>query len=120
MIPINCLISLKYEGLICGKDFGLIDRSDGNGIQIEYWNCSSIERPSLDDLNNWQKDPVLKAKYQALLNIEHNKPILKALNEIDFKSIRALRENDVEFIAQYTQVANVLRSQLLPTDFSEL
>ena len=44
---------------------------------------------------------------------KNNSKILAQLQEIDFKSIRAIRENDVEWIEKYKQDAIELRSKLI-------
>lgn len=44
---------------------------------------------------------------------EHNAPILAALQAIDAKTIRPLRENDAARIAELEQKAKELRNQLM-------
>lgn len=55
--------------------------------------------------------------YSEEKDIEHQKQerkqeILKELDELDLKSIRAIRSNDTEYIAEYEQQAEALREEL--------
>lgn len=51
-----------------------------------------------------------------LINKAMNQPIYDQLIEIDNKSIRALRTNDVERLTALEAEAEALRLQLLPTE----
>ena len=43
---------------------------------------------------------------------QHRQEILKALDEIDLKSIRAIRANDTEYLKKYEAEAQALREEL--------
>lgn len=43
---------------------------------------------------------------------QRKQEILKELDELDLKSIRAIRSNDTEYIAEYEQQAEALREEL--------
>lgn len=43
---------------------------------------------------------------------QRKQEILKELDELDLKSIRAIRANDTEYIAEYEQQAEALREEL--------
>jgi hypothetical protein len=55
---------------------------------------------------------VVPKQIPALTNAEHNAPILLELQQIDAKSIRALREGNQERITALESQAVALRSQL--------
>lgn len=49
---------------------------------------------------------------QILLKDNRKKEILKQLEDIDFQSIRAIRENNIELIDKYENEAEELRAEL--------
>ena len=53
-------------------------------------------------------DAIVKRQYAEARSAE----ILKELDELDLKSIRAIRDNDEEYIAQYAAQAEALREEL--------
>jgi hypothetical protein len=70
---------------------------------------SSIKFPLFDN-GQWINDETKQAEYDKKI---HNDDIYKKLQKIDIKSIRAIREQNQEFIDLYEQQAISLRSQLI-------
>lgn len=68
---------------IFGVDYALIDHSDGNGIQIEYWNITDKPQPTIDELL------ALKPQFEKQ---KDNDNIKSQIAEIESKQSRALRE----------------------------
>lgn len=80
-------------------------QDDGQGSYIKLWQVPGVKQPTSQELAQYSED--------ALLKKENNPPILDKLIEIDFQSIRALRENDVDKLQELNNQAEELRSQLI-------
>lgn len=104
------VISYKYPG-IQGIQYWYT-QYDGaawdNEIDGLVWNNAEIKKPTWDQLLIWEQEYLNNKNNQ-----EHNQVIYKQLEEIDLKSIRALRTNDVDRLAEYEQQAVALRAQLV-------
>ena len=75
------------------------------GISLE-----SIAAIADEDVSRYSFAP------ESVFEINHiaNKPIYDALEDIDLRSIRALRANDTQRLNELEQQAAALRAQLLP------
>ena len=67
--------------------------------------------------NSYQNNKYLYQGGELVLNPQYDKDvriaeIKQALDELDLKSIRALRANDTEYIEQYEEEAIALRNEL--------
>lgn len=67
--------------------------------------------------NNYQTGKYLYQDGELVLNPQYDKDIRieeikQLLDELDLKSIRAIRANDTEYIEQYEAEAQALRSEL--------
>lgn len=67
--------------------------------------------------NNYQAGKYLYQNGELVINPQYDKDvriveIKQALDELDLKSIRALRANDTEYIEQYEAEAQALRNEL--------
>lgn len=91
------------------KDIVLQD--DGQGAYIARWSLEGIPMPSVDDLQQWEQE--VSALYQQEQFNIVNREILLQLEEIDKKSIRALRANDMGRLQQLENKAKLLRKQLV-------
>lgn len=76
------------------------------------WENKDIPKPSKEDLTKWARE--LEAEYALKQNKLANEPIYQQLDALDIKSIRALRTNDINRLAEIEQEAQALRAQLLP------
>lgn len=109
------LVMLKYPGIqrvsywnTCPDGAEWDDPYDGL-----IWENEEVPKPSKEDIANWMKDSDLLAKYKSPEVVESNSEILKQLEAIDLKSIRALRTNDTNRLQALEQQAVVLRNQLI-------
>ena len=106
------LLKLKYPNANFMTDIILADYGLGNGPEIRQWNLTYPE-PTSQDLIDWQNDPVIIAAYAAEQNAITNAPIIAQLEDIDAKSIRALRTNDTVRLTELENQAITLRAQLV-------
>ena len=90
---------------------GLNYYEDDNCI-IMYLNTEKIVDGEIIDIS---ETPEYIAEQKAKNNAIIKQDILKQLSEIDAKSIRALRDGDTAYIAQYKAQAQDLREQLNAT-----
>lgn len=109
------VLEIKFPGIDLDKDLTLHEHDDGKGIVIGQWNRPE-PKPSKTTLKNWLEDPDVLDKYNKRQNKLLNVPLIKELELIDIKSIRALRTNDTARLTNLEAEASAIRSQLLPTD----
>lgn len=104
------ILSRKYPGANFLTDIKL--QNDGDGVYIKEWNLS-CPKPSDDDLNQWAKELEQDEKdyYSKLEFEENNRDLLAKLEEIDRQSIRALRSNDQQRLADLEKQAADIRAQ---------
>lgn len=116
-IPLYNIIQINYPTGIIGLNgnIQLIDYNDGNGPFISEWNVPNVEQPTVDQLNAFQTDANTIQQYTFQQNKITNAPIYAQLDQIDIKSVRALREADPTYLVTLTSQAVALRAQLLPT-----
>lgn len=105
------IIKLKYPDIDFMSDVLLQD--DGQGPYIRYWNLAD-PKPSTSQLEKWSLE--LEDLRQFQLNKILNEEIHKKLEEIDLKSIRALRTNDIDRLQDLETQAIALRLKLLPVE----
>ncbi len=105
---INEILKLKYPD----ADFmtNIILQDDGKGIWIKEWNLETPQ-PNQQDLDQWAID--LAPEYRKQQDALANAPIFAQLDEIDLKSIRALRAKDDVRLANLEAQAVALRAKLL-------
>ena len=108
MMYIVDIVQLKFPGASLQKD--VIIQDDGQGAYIKEWNLGS-PKPTDEDLAAWAIE--VEPEYNARQARIANEPIYKQLEELDLKSIRALRTNDTERLAALEAQAQALRDQLL-------
>ena len=104
------ILRLKFTDINFLRDVLLQD--DGKGPYIKEWN---LPEPKPDEATIAQWKLELEPAIEFLNNKASNTPIYDQLKAVDERSIRALRTNDVEMLAQLEQQAEALRAQLLPT-----
>ncbi len=84
-----------------------LDKDGNEELYIDKFEVKDIEIPTIDTLKQWEQDvAVLKA------NREFNSSIYEKLQEIDLKSIRALRTSDLESLRKHEESAASLRARL--------
>ncbi len=84
---------------------------DGSGGQwIGHWYRDDLE-PTSDIIQSWSSE--LAQEYLSYRKNLLNQPIIKQLEDLDNKSIRALRANDADKLAELEAEAATLRAQLL-------
>lgn len=99
-----------------------IDNEKPNGISELYQpeaftdNRYQIE-VSEEVYNNYQADRYLYQDGELVINPQYDKDIRieeikQLLDELDLKSIRALRASDTEYLQQYEEEAIALRNEL--------
>lgn len=103
------IIRLKYPDVNFQTDVILQD--DGNGIYIKEWNLD-VPKPTENDLLDWETEVADKIVFEE--NKLANAEIYKQLDQIDLKSIRALRNNETDRLQALELEAVNLRKQLLP------
>lgn len=79
---------------------------------IAHWGRAEPQ-PSEQDLLDWAQEQEVITAYTKQRNSDLNAPILKQLDELDNKSIRALRSNDTVRLQELEAQAVALRAQLL-------
>lgn len=109
-MKLNDILLLKFPQADFEKDILLKDDGDGK-IYIGQWNLN-VPRPSQSDIDVWKEE--VKNGFIFAQNKILNNSIYTQLNNIDFKSIRALREKDIQKLADLESQAISLRAQLLP------
>lgn len=85
----------------------------GSGPEIVMW-PENYPEPNEENLNIWKQEVLSlweKEQFEAI-----NADILKQLEEIDSKSIRALRTNDTAKLDELEQQAVILRQQLIKVE----
>ena len=110
MMNISEILNIKYPNASFFLDIILQD--DGEGPYIKEWNLDS-PKPQKATIEAWGLEEDVIAEYNKQLNQEVNAPIIAMLELIDAKSIRALRVNDAERLAELEAEAVVLRGQLV-------
>jgi len=105
------VLNLKFPNSL--KNGLIVLQDDGQGPYIKLWNVEGISKPTQQQLSQWAID--LEQDYTFSQNRMTNQPIYDKLDDLDIKSIRALRTNDTIRLAALEQEAVALRSQLLPT-----
>lgn len=115
-IPLPNLLLIVYPGITIGLGLSveLQDHGNGMGAEISSWSYENSPQPTKEEIDAWQNDVNNQAAYQAVLNTDLNAGLLSQLDIIDLKSIRAIRENNTQLIAQWTTQAAALRAKLLP------
>lgn len=103
------IIKLKYPDANLQKD--VIIQDDGQGQYIKEWNLDT-PKPTEKDLLNWETEVTDKIVFEE--NKIVNAEIYKQLDQIDLKSIRALRNNETDRLQALELEAVNLRAQLLP------
>lgn len=104
------IVEVVYPGAI---EAGLVSfRKPEEDILIAYWGLEDPQptEQELLDIQDTEEFQELAAKKERK---DHNAPILTQLDALDLKSIRAIRENDTEYLEMLTQQALALRAQLL-------
>lgn len=109
MIELQDVLRLKFPLADMSKDIVLQD--DGEGVYIARWSLEDIPMPSADDLQKWEQE--VSTLYQQEQFGIVNREILLQLEEIDKKSIRALRSGDAVRLQQLENEAELLRQQLV-------
>ncbi len=116
MISIIDAIRLKYPGI--ERVVYWSHQLDGTPWNNPYdgliWENTEIPQPTIEELEQWREDPLLISDYIKQQNALTNIAILDQLDQVDLKSIRALRTNDTERLAALEIQADALRAQLLP------
>lgn len=106
------VLSLKYPEADMINQIQIGDKLGNGELEIVLWDLPGTPLPTLAEIASFFNDTEIQAKYTAKLNAELNAPILVQLSEIDAKSIRALRTNDAERLAELEEEAIALRAQL--------
>jgi hypothetical protein len=104
-------LSLKFPNADFMYDIKLADLGKGAGPFIKEWNISDVPKPDQATLAQWEQE--VSTLYTKKQNDITNAPILKQLDKIDMKSIRAIRTNDTVKMAALEIEAAVLRGKLL-------
>lgn len=85
---------------------------DGTGQRIVMWLLDELE-PDQAIIDEWMNDPEVIETHENNERAIYNEPIIKALQELDLRSIRAIRSNDTEQMAELESEAQLLRDQLI-------
>ena len=104
------ILALKYPGIDFMRDVQLQDHSDGKGPIIGVWNLPE-PKPTKEQLAQWavELQPAYELAQAKLANI----PLYKELDNIDLKSIRALRAGDKAQLDKLEAQAIALRAKLV-------
>lgn len=80
-------VTFGYDNNMNELECELIDHSDGNGVQIEFWNITDKPQPTIAELE----------ALQPQLDIIQNNEIIKAqIAELDTKRLRAICEPSIK------------------------
>ncbi len=109
------VLQIKFPGIDLIREVTLRDTGDGPFI-AEWFREEPF--PSTDDISKWISDEEVQKQFEYEQNQLKNTEVYDKLNEIDMKSIRALRVNDTEKLQELESQAVALREQLLPSDKS--
>lgn len=113
MMSIFDTLILKYPG-VEGITYHHT-KEDGSAWSDPYeglvWENKDIAKPTKKNLRDWAIE--FEAAYQQKRLKDLNKDVYEKLDEIDLKSIRALRTGDTERLQQLEAEAVELRSQLV-------
>ena len=112
MITLPEILLLKFPDLHLINDVTLV--SINGEIVLQDWRYEGAPPPTAQELEQWQTDPDIEIAWQHKQNSFLNKDIIASLNELDVKSIRALRTNDIDRLTSLEEQAVALRGQLLP------
>ena len=109
MMNLAVVLKLKFPSIDFVADVRLQD--DGDGVYIADWCLEGVEKPTDEILASWDNE--VQSSYEAAQRTRLNKHIYEQLDALDVKSIRALRTNDTQRLAQIEQQAAALRKQLV-------
>jgi hypothetical protein len=112
-MDLNDIVQLKFPREC---SLGLIqteENKDGELFIVKF-EVSNHTFPTQEEIQAWESEyeDLLRAKSLADEFLRVNKITLDQLQEIDLKSIRALRANDTERLQELEAEAVVLRAQL--------
>lgn len=83
-------------------------QDDGDGPYIAYWDESLGKQPDLETIKSWEPDANIQHQISII-----NSSILKQLQDLDSRTIRALREGNQDRIKQLETEAVELRKGLI-------
>lgn len=106
---ITDVLKFKFPNIDFVREVRLQD--DGEGVYIAGWFVDGVEKPTDETLALWANE--VQPSYEAEQRVALNKHIYEQLDVLDVKSIRALRTNDTQRLAQIEQQAAALRKQLV-------
>jgi len=115
MLTLHEIIQVKYPSAKVGLGGDVHIADHGDGPVISMWEVPDVAQPTQAQLIAWKTDPLVRQAYILRQNILENSNIIGQLEAIDIKSIRALRTNDKNKLAELEREAVELRSKLLPT-----
>jgi len=105
------ILTLKYPNANFRVGGDIVLQDDGDGVvYIAQWDMNTPQ-PTEKELAQWAIDlePLYVKQQKEIIN----KPIIQQLEEIDAKSIRALRTNDIGRLQSLEEQAVELRKQLI-------
>src|SRR5574344_1495820 len=101
----------KQIELYLGREYtelevGLIDHSDGNGVQIYFWNIADKPQPTIEQLEALQPQIKIEDQYDILTKklIEYKSAI--EYQEFLFKRGKITEETKNARIVQFSNMAN--------------
>lgn len=104
---IDEILSLKFPKEASEDKITTLFDEQGN-LYLSKFDVEGVAWPTTATFQSWEAECIAIKEARA-----NNAPIYTALQEIDLKSIRALREQDSERIADLENQATALRSQLI-------
>jgi hypothetical protein len=109
------LLNLKYPEAFKEFPHKVLLQDDGEGVYIREWNLEGVAQPSKEELLVLETElaPAYLEQQKLLKFKTVNEEVLKKLDEIDIKSIRALRTNDAARLSSLEVEAATLRAQLV-------
>jgi len=110
-ITLADVLWIKFQDELKNGQIKLQD--DGDGPYIKKWEAEA-KQPTDKEIQDFMVDAVVQQQYVSNQNKALNTDLYNQLQDIDFKSIRALRINDTEKLAAFEQQAVEIRAQLLP------
>ena len=108
-MQLSDIISLKFPNVDLIHEVQICD--DGTGSYIKTWNNSLGPFPTSENLAQWEQD--VQEEYNKIQINLLNGPILHKLNDIDLKTIRALREGNQDRLNSLEAEATSLRQELI-------
>lgn len=114
-MDLNDLIQLLYHKECIQELISTQENEDGI-LFISKWEVPGVPEPSIQELFDREPEAILLKNEKVTIEEfnKNNDYVLKQLRDLDFRTIRALREGNSDKISELEIQAQELRLQLIP------